>query len=318
MGILKLMEMKNIIKYITITFAACSLFAGCQKDEGPVDPYSVNWVYLEQPAVNSFYVAFKPDGIWVNEFSQLEKLKRVRCTKPAEKDLYVSLAIDESFVEKYNAAHGTNYMFLPAAKLETESIVIKKGEYVSADTIKISYPKASEIIAAGSAEYILPVAVRQAEGSLEISEQGVTYLFYTAEEISANMKVTPSGTPVESTGWTIKDASGKDYTSTFANSTKGVEFEPGTVLTVDFGEVVNLKSFGMEYSSDYYSAKNLTVYLSADGTEYTSIGTYELVKRDKHNLELITARQTRSVRLRINETQGTRNITIKNFTATEE
>lgn len=316
--ILKLTDMKHLYKLIFICLAACALSAGCGKEEDPVDPYSRNWVYLEQPSNNSFHVSFKSEGIWTNGFNEADILKRVRCTKPAKSDLTVTLAIDGALVDEYNLRNNTRYQLLPVAKLEKESFTIRQGEYVSSDSIRIVYPEADKLFEGGSAEYILPVTVGSAPDELSISEQAVIYLFYTAEEIAGQVKTNPAGTAADRTGWTIKDEQGVEYTNKLATTaTASVDFSEGDMIVVNFPEAVNLKSMGLIYTYDYYSAKNVTAYVSADGVEYKSVGTYDLPRKDKHNIELYKAQSVKSFKLRFNTSQGSR-ITVSEVVATIE
>lgn len=319
MGILKLNEMKNIFKYITIAFAACALLAGCQKDESTVDPYSVNWVYLEQPAVNSFRVAFKPDGLWEKAFNESDVLKRVRCTKPASKDVTVSLAIEEAYVEEYNQKNGTDYKLLTVAQLENETFVIKAGNYTSEDSIKVTYNNPEALISEGSARYMLPIIIKSVDSSMAISEQGVVNLFYEAEEQAGQIKVNPSGTELSREAWTIKTSDGIDYTSKLgAANASSVDFTSGSELVVDFGEAVQFKCLGIKYQSEYYSVKNLTVLVSEDGIDFKSVGTYETPKRESHNIELSKSRNVKAVKIRLNAGYYSSYMTLKEIYATTD
>lgn len=309
--------MKNIFKSIITIAAAVSLFAGCAKEEAYVDPYSQNWVYIQEPSATSFTVTFKPDGIWMRKFNEVDDFKTIRCTKPAVKDVNVNLAIDETLIEKYNLENKTNYKLLPIAKLQNETLVIKQGKYVSEESIQVVYENVESIIPEGSQNYLVPVVIKSADASLTISEQSVIYLTYTAEEVAGAVKVNPAGTSIDKTGWTIKDANGNDYTDRYAVGTSGIDFSKGSAIIVDFGKTINLKSVGMVYSSETYSAKNVTVLLSTDGTDFKSIGSYDLVRKGNHNIELYNARQVSAVKIVLNSSQGTK-ITIKDIVATIE
>lgn len=156
---------------------ALPLLTACSDDEA-VDPYDLNYVYIYSPNPSDNNLEYKANGTFITSIEEECVVNPVRCTKPAPADLTVQLAIDPSLVESYNAAHGTNYTLLQAAKLVNSTLVIKAGAYTSEQSLRVSYTDLSEF-RNGTEHYILPIAITSVEGSGVTVSQTTGHIFLT-------------------------------------------------------------------------------------------------------------------------------------------
>lgn len=161
--------MKKFWKYIaiaTLTVAMAPLTA-CDDDSdlGPKDKadYVSNFVYFETPTSTFASVEYKANGDFLSGLTDPLKLVPIRLTKPAPTNLQVEVVIDETLVDEYNDAHGTDYNFLSGAKIDNPTLNILEGKFMSADTISISFGDHSGFINQEK-DLILPIVVTGGEG----------------------------------------------------------------------------------------------------------------------------------------------------------
>ena len=176
--------MKKFWKYIAIAAMTAVMvpFTACDDDSelGPKDntDYESNFVYFETPASTYAQVEYKANGDFMSGLTDPYKLVPVRLTKPAPSNLQVEVAIDETLVNEYNEAHGTEYIFLKGAKIEKTFLNIKAGEFSSVDTISVSFGDHSGFINQEN-DLILPIVVKGGEG-LTPSKSGRIFLTFSA------------------------------------------------------------------------------------------------------------------------------------------
>lgn len=266
-----------------IGLAATALFAGCAKEEGPVDPYSVNWAYLEVPKGTEYTLEFSTLGEWVTSMNEVQKFTRLRCTKPAPSKVTATIAIDESLVAAYNEKNGTSYELLPGAKLEKTTLVIEQGQYASADTIKVIHEGFDEILANGSKSYLLPVTVTSLEGDVTKSEKGTFFVVYEAKELIGRIGYDYVGVELTNKSeWTCTSSEGVNLPKVINGNASdyqwlrsGGGWVDGTeYITIDLGATYKIKSFGLRYYAWYYSTDQYSLFFSVDGENYTDGGNY--------------------------------------------
>lgn len=291
-----------------IAFAAVALLDGCaQKEEATLDPYATNFVYLKAPLSSTYRALFSTGGTWKTQPDTVMSFMQARCTKPAPQDINISLEIDESMVETYNAANGTDYKFFAHVELLSEQLLIKKGEYISVDTLKTRITNFDSFLEAGTQKYIVPVRMTNASAGT-LSESSSFYIFYDAVELFAQLTDTYSGVKMDRSGWKIyKDAiGGKDitdmltdgslYTDVYGSEYRGHEI----VLYVDLGQVYNnISCIGVEPYGNYaqYNALNTKVEISMDNVEYKDLGTYYTYTTAPAVLELFEPQEGRYIRI---------------------
>lgn len=269
--------MKNIIKFLLISFAFTALYACEEKEELTPDPYTVNWVYVKPPVNNATSFTFSETGYWKIPLPELQIVAPIRCTKPAKQDISVSVKIDESLVEKYNTENQTEYLFFPGAKLQKADFVIKAGEYLSADTIKVVYPNPDLIVEGGTADYVLPITIESVSGPAQESEKGTFYLVYNAEVKFAEVVTGYTGTIVEDrSGWTVTH-NDRDVTSRVCDGSTWTDITVSVndIVKIDLGkEYNNVCNFGLHYYYHNYIPADFTIEISSDDVDYKNIGTY--------------------------------------------
>lgn len=161
------------------------LFTACDDDEA-TDPYDLNYVYIYSPAEADNNLEYKGNGTFITSIDEECVINPVRCTKPAPDDITVNLEIAPSLVESYNQEHGTSYTLLKGAKLENSSLTIKKGEYMSEQSLRVVYTDMSEF-QNGTEKYILPIAISSIQGGNGLISENTSKVFLTfTSEYKAN------------------------------------------------------------------------------------------------------------------------------------
>lgn len=281
--------MKNIFKSFLIVFAAASMFAGCS--EGPVppykaeqvDPYSVNWTYLRPKNVPTKVITCTDAGELVGMFSTTDTLlSYVQCTKPAPKDIQATFAIDESLIEAYNTANGTNCILLNNVSLVSNTLTVKAGNYISADTLKITYDKAALeeyfVTFSEPAEFLVPIVMTSVSDGGTMSETNSIYLYYKLQIKTTEQTEEPFGQFYDRTN-VIFMVDGYEEPNLKDNSTyTDVSFGTGVEVYIDLGEEVQLTDIRIRPYADswYYMFKNVSIQMSVDDQTYFDAGTYEL------------------------------------------
>lgn len=296
--------MKNIFKSFMIALAAVALLSACaQKEESVVDPYATNFVYLKAPLSTTYRATFSTGGNWKNKPDSVTNFTQIRCTKPAPQDIKVTVEIDETMVEAYNAANGTEYQFLPQVELVQNDFVIKKGEYVSTDTLKTVITDYAPILAAGTQSYIVPIKMTKTSNGV-LSESNHFYVFYEASMLFAEIvNNVYSGTKLDRSAWKIyvDEFGGRDVTSTLTDNTNYTDVYylwSGTVLCIDLGAVYeNIVNIGIHHYSYNYTAGSIKVEVSEDNVTYKDLGTYDCKQVGNAVLDLYDPQVARYIKV---------------------
>lgn len=174
--------MKTLFKYLLICMPliVLLLFITACSDDELVDPYDINYVYIYSPVSTDNTLEYKGNGTFLVDIAPECVVNPVRCTKPAPTDLAIHLEVEPSLVDSYNQVNGTNYILLKSIQLENSVLHIKKGEYISADSLKVHYTDMTEF-QSGAENYLLPITVTSIEGSgVSISENSKIYLTFSS------------------------------------------------------------------------------------------------------------------------------------------
>lgn len=175
---------KKFWKYIAIATVTAAMvpFTACDDDSelGPKDKanYEANFVYFDKPSSTYAEVEYKANGDFLSGLTDPLKLVPIRLTKPAPANIKVKAVIDETLVDEYNKAKGTDYAFLEGATIENPTLTIAAGQYMSADTLFISFGDHSGFINQEK-DLILPIVVEGGEG-LTQSKSGRLFLTFTS------------------------------------------------------------------------------------------------------------------------------------------
>ena len=175
---------KKFWKYIAIaafTVVMAPLTA-CDDDSelGPKDKanYEANFAYCFESDNNYPTLSYRYSGKIIETDQEVLPLVPVRLTKPAPANTTVQIAIDNTLVEEYNAANGTNYEALNGVTIDNPSIKIAKGQYMSTDSIKINFNGYSGLAQNGK-DLLLPVVIETANNDITISKKSHVYVTFT-------------------------------------------------------------------------------------------------------------------------------------------
>ena len=176
---------KSMFKYFAYSFvaAAALTLASCGSDESyDVTGNPDNLVYFNLGGDNtrSYMVIHTP----VSHIGAFEAKFPAKIRRPADAPTTVSVVMDNSLVEQFNAAHGTNYAAVPDGVVSLTNAVahIQPSEYASADSIQVSVPESS-LAQLTEKAYIVPFRISQVQGSGKASqERGVAYIVINTEE----------------------------------------------------------------------------------------------------------------------------------------
>ena len=176
---------KSMFKYFAYSFvaAAALTLASCGSDESyDVTGNPDNLVYFNLGGDNtrSYMVIHTP----VSHIGAFEAKFPAKILRPADAPTTVSVVMDNSLVEQFNAAHGTNYAAVPDGVVSLTNAVahIQPSEYASADSIQVSVPESS-LAQLTEKAYIVPFRISQVQGSGKVSqERGVAYIVINTEE----------------------------------------------------------------------------------------------------------------------------------------
>lgn len=164
--------MKKIIRYSIIALAASFALAACDKNEVeylPQPDYTSNLAYILAPETSHQELVYKGTGDYVVlpfDAEAEQTINSVRLTKAAPEDMTVTFAVDAEAVEAYNKEHGTEFAPFTGVELINKTLSIKKGEYVSAEPLRMKYTDLKQM-QDGKENYMLPIVISS------ISNQGV-------------------------------------------------------------------------------------------------------------------------------------------------
>lgn len=164
--------MKKIIRYSIIALAASFALAACDKNEVeylPQPDYTSNLAYILAPETSHQELVYKGTGDYIGlpfDAEAEQTINTVRLTKAAPEDMTVTFAVDAEAVEAYNKEHGTEFAPFTGVELINKTLSIKKGEYVSAEPLRMKYTDLRQM-QDGKENYMLPIVISS------ISNQGV-------------------------------------------------------------------------------------------------------------------------------------------------
>ena len=172
---------KNILRYLTYSLVAVAAltFGSCSSD----DKYDVegnpdNLIYFKAGEVNSNVFTADVRHTPVGDFSNLTIKIPVFVQRPVSNATRVTVALDNSLVDAYNAENGTNYPVLPDAAIELQktSVTLGANEYSSTDSIEAQLTE-NLLATLTEPEYMTAFRIVDVNGSGKASEErGVIYV----------------------------------------------------------------------------------------------------------------------------------------------
>lgn len=284
------MKNKPTIKSILTAIVCIStlMLTSCKNDESFDYPgHSENRIFLKASSGKTAFTAQKTPG---GTFTDLKVKIPIFCTSPAYSSIEASMAIDTTYVIKYNAVNKTNYNRLPAEafNLINSKLTIPAKSYVSQDSLALEIkPDGLENVESGN--YLVPIVISSTSDSqVSISQnRNVLYFTLTITEDLDNIWNTPpsdKGTPItgDRTSWTVTTTNssfGGDTSMLFDNNLNNTlsysitQLDNTTGFVVDMKQIyTNLSGITMNFMQTYYSIKNADVYTSEDNSQWTMQG----------------------------------------------
>ncbi|MCT4217186.1 DUF1735 domain-containing protein [Elizabethkingia anophelis] len=200
-------------------------------------------------------------------------------------DSQVKVSIDNSLIAAYNTANGKQLLALPENMytLNKTSLSIPKGKTVS-DILEIQFTAAASQLNKQS-QYLLPVKT-VSQNAIPASND-VVYLIIRIEENNIKSGIAVSGNTISRNNWSVKADSNFDPQGNAAstmidgdNNTGWISQYGGSSAQVilDMKTTHTLKGLSITptYLYNYYEffPKNITIYTSTDGTNWTKQGIY--------------------------------------------
>ena len=297
---------KNIVFY-SIIFIGMGLVTSCSDDDSSTEPYDINYVYTYSPIQTEHVLAYLKDGTFTKTIDEEKMLVPVRCTKPAPMDLIVTCAIDESLVESYNKTHDTHCVLLKNAKLENTVLTIKKGEYVSAEALKVLYTDMTEF-QNGKKEYILPISIMEVKGDgVSVSaNNGRFFLTYESSQVLIGLEQSSFDQPIfPNAGWAVSkdgfyDAGlTSDLTDFMPFTSTLCDLEKETVFEINMGKKELVSGLVLSFEAPFLSAKYAFVSVSLDGDNYMELGGINLPKVAQHILTIYDPGEVQYIKISV-------------------
>lgn len=267
------------------------LFSGCSKKDYNFPGDEINRVFFntENYTVNSynsytFTVLHTPVG----DLGDIKASFPVRSTQAASNDVKVKYMVDNSLIEAYNTANGTQYLKLPDGILSVggTELTIPSGKLSSVDSVKISVPaeKNAQLIASG---YIVPFKIVSVTGSgntqVSVNQNTAYLIIKTTVTNTYNSPVLTDmvGTLIANrTGWTATldptVSSGLLANMFDARTNTNWILNPAKAcrLTVDMlTPKTRITGLRIHTNSTTYALTSANFSTSNDGTTWTSQGT---------------------------------------------
>jgi len=304
----------KILKYFSLCIATVAAlgFSSCNNDES-YDVYGNpdNLVYARVNADNTFNtkVVHTPVGD-MGEFKASFPVKILHASSGTS----VSYELDQSLVDEYNKAKGTNCAALPADILDLTKAVahIEADTVASKDSVHVAFAEGADLSKLTETAYVAPLRMKVTAGAGVASvERGIVYVVVTTSTRLMNAGAARSAIPGQEipvanmASWTITPGSLADFTDN--SSFSGSRIDPNTPFVIDMQEVKNVGGIGLQglyanYGVSSYGINSCKLELSEDGNNWTEAGTasYDEMSSDNNGYQYVVlygAVQTRYIRL---------------------
>jgi len=199
---------KNIFKVLAYSFVAATAltFGSCSSD----DHYDVtgnpdNLVYFRAGSANSNEFTATVKHTPVGDFSDLKIKLPVYLQRSVAAGTTVTVALDNTAVETYNAEKSTSYAALPEAVVQIvkNTVVFKADTLASTDSVEVQLQETA-LAQLTESEYLLPLRITNVSGGASGSqERGVIYVKISnvndyihvtnSDEVTGSIAHTPVG-----------------------------------------------------------------------------------------------------------------------------
>lgn len=260
----------KILKYFSLCIATVAAlgFSSCNNDES-YDVYGNpdNLVYAKANVANTFTtkVIHTPVGD-MGEFEAAFPVKILHASSGTS----VSYELDQSLVDEYNKAKGTNYAALPADILDLTKAVahIEADTVASKDSVHVAFAKGADLSKLTETAYVAPLRLKVTAGDGVASEErGVVYVIVnTSIELINDAATEVKGTAV--TGMTCIEAVNLNKDAFSTSGWSFLQKSDNASFVVDLGETKNVGSILIASGM----MNNAKMELSADNSSWTEVG----------------------------------------------
>lgn len=282
------MKLKNIIWKTVIACIALPCCIACSDDDEESTLYGPK-IYLSNGVIPMTEIQWNVLQTPVGVKSDYTEVKfPVKVTQPLTSDVVVSVEIDPSAVDTYNAAHKTSYQGPTddSYNFTKNSVTIKAGETESSDSISCTITDFKKLNAQGG--HLIPFKLSESSsGATLSSNMNMMYLKInnSFSNIDQDAK-TVEGVTCDRTNWTytssvsgyLSDAFDGDLTTYWEAYTW---WEDKVTLDIDFGSKVAMKGITLSpcYYEDRwasekypYNLKTVEVLISENNNSWISQG----------------------------------------------
>ena len=288
--------MKNIFQhrfaFIGLFVALCAIsFSSCSDDESYDFPGNSGKVYVRMQSsnmVNSIanVLDMKVSKTKFGTFGGGSVSFPVRSTVPVKGETSVTLGIDNSLIDAYNAKNGTECKALDASifTLSEQNLVIGNGQMRSEKELEIAIAPA-KINPLELGDYLVPVRLMGVTGAMEVSaEWSVVYLHVSVVD-------DPYGIPMaDRANWEVVDFSSQEVNGENAPASNVLDGDNSSIwhtewsnsqpnpphhITIDMGTVRHMAGFQyVTRSSGAGCPMELVVEISTDNAVWNEVGRY--------------------------------------------
>lgn len=284
------MRYTKIVSFFAMTITALAVMSSCEDDVNSKDLLA--YIRLHRTVANySLSCAYQPDGtILITDATKASSTKfafEAGLTRTSVENTQLTIALDESLVEKYNKDNNTNLEFVKADAISFDSngnIGLSAGIATVYDTVRIDFSKLEP-----AKDYLLPINITSVKSrdkgivpSLNTSAIFLKITTGIGNNISPSTDAT-SGTVISRTAWsvTVSDVNVPENTAEnmldgdLATMWHGLKSTPSTV-TIDLGAEKLIKAFKVSALSGSlfsHNPKFMSVEGSNDATSWNLFGT---------------------------------------------
>lgn len=288
--------MKNIFQhrfaFIGLFVALCAIsFSSCSDDESYDFPGNSGKVYVRMQSsnlVNSVanVLDMKVSKTKFGIFGGGTVSFPVRSTVPVKSETSVTLGIDNSLIDVYNAKNGTECKALDASifTLSEQNLVIGNGQMRSEKELEIAIEPA-KINSLELGDYLVPVRLMDVTGAMEVSaEWSVIYLHVSVVD-------DPYGIPMaDRSDWEVVDFSSQEVNGENAPASNALDGNYGSFwhtewyynapnpphhITIDMGAVKRMAGFQyVTRNGGRGCPAELVVEISTDNVTWNEVGNY--------------------------------------------
>jgi hypothetical protein len=289
-------DMKSSIifrkRYTVFLLALACAFNACKKDETfDFNGDATSRVYFNIGSYTvknydsfNFLVKHTPIGSIGDEIKAVVK---VRATLETTESTKVSYSVDNSLVEAYNTARGTNYVAVPTGILElsTTQLNIPQGGLISADSLTVSVPQAKMALLTAPG-YVVPIKINSVNEAKNVAvSTNANTVYVVIKTVQTNLYDAPTATDVVGTLNTVRTGWTATLDATLTSGSLPNMFDAGTNtswyinppknvnLVVNMNAAITgIKGIRFHTSTTTYYLTTANVSTSMDGITWTSQG----------------------------------------------